>query len=124
MASEQMETERLLAMLTESAIDPSLDSILPSPFSTPGLDSASSSSSSSSRPLNFSSAFSAQSSRPKRGSALAAAQNISQSYSHPISTDDGFPDFSFLHDNQDLEADDVEQGGGGAIAGPGPNSIA
>ena len=96
------ETNNILALLNV----PVSTSQLPSADPEPSLDTASS------RPMNFSSAFS-QNSRPKRNAAIAASQNLAlqaQTAQH-YNDNNTFDDFSFLSN-------------GGAEAGPGPNSIA
>ena len=97
------ETNNILALLNV----PVSTSQLPSADPEPSLDTASS------RPMNFSSAFS-QNSRPKRNAAIAASQNLAlqaQTAQHYNDNNNTFDDYSFLSN-------------GGAEAGPGPNSIA
>ncbi|GAA5908515.1 uncharacterized protein JCM6883_005571 [Sporobolomyces salmoneus] len=112
-------TDQFFALLNSQAIDPSLDSTPSSTsFSPTPVDV------SSSRPVTFSSAFS-QSSRPRRSSALAASHNITRSYSNPLSSASSesqtlqpFPEYNFLTNTTTEREED------GAIAGPGPSSIA
>ncbi|GAA5979412.1 hypothetical protein JCM5350_003895 [Sporobolomyces pararoseus] len=113
--THQDETAQLLAFLTRTENDETID---------PSLTSSSNSSSSTTtnpslRPLNFSSAFSqASSSRPRRSSALTASQNITQSFlPQSIESFQNFDDFLPQEHQSTI-------GGEEMLAGPGPNSIA
>jgi len=104
------ETNDILALLNDQSESTSQ---LPSSSSSSTNPELSLDGSSSSRPVNFSSAFS-QNSRPKRNAAIAASQNLAlqaQTAQHYNDTNNTFDDYSFLSN-------------GGAEAGPGPNSIA
>ncbi|GAA5979395.1 hypothetical protein JCM5350_003890 [Sporobolomyces pararoseus] len=115
--THQDETEQLLAFLTrtenDETIDPSLTSSSNSSSSTPTTTNPSI------RPLNFSSAFSqSSSSRPRRSSALTASHNITQSFL-PQSIEDfqNFDDFLPQPPPPTIGGEEI-------LAGPGPNSIA